>query len=92
MPARIAQARREKAVWEHRDIAGADMAREIGVAPETVRSWEAGETKPRAAGLQALATYLGVTVPWLRYRAGEQFAAPEETLELPDARSGTAGA
>ncbi len=64
---RIAQARRQLGVREHRDVSGPDMARALGVSAETARSWEAGESFPRKPALRRLADYLGVTSAWIEY-------------------------
>lgn len=83
---RIAQARRELAVRSERDIAGPDMARDLGVSTETVRSWEAGETRPREAALGQLAAYLGVTPAWIIYGVDAPALGREHLAPLP--RSG----
>lgn len=71
MGARIAQARRRLGVAEWRDIGQSDMARDLGVSPQIVRSWEAGEKQPRETMLERVAGYLGVTPAWLRYGVQE---------------------
>lgn len=87
MGTRIAQARRELAVRQERDISGADMARELGVSTETVRSWEAGETRPRETALKRLVAYLSAKEAWIMYGSG----VPEGSAEQAWPNNGSAG-
>jgi transcriptional regulator with XRE-family HTH domain len=64
---RIAQARREMAVRERRDIRPVDVARAVGVSGAAVSEWEAGKAVPRDELMRKLADYLGVTPEFLRY-------------------------
>lgn len=64
---RIAQARREKAARERRDITRADVAKAVGVVPSAVTFWETDQKQPREDALAKLAAYLGVTPAFLRY-------------------------
>ena len=50
---RLRRARRRRQV---------DVAREIGVSPDTYRRWELGKYQPRADQLVKLAVTLGTTV------------------------------
>ena len=65
--ARIAQARREKAVREQRDITQRDMAKAVHVSSASVSEWEADKAVPREDTLARLAAYLGTTPAQLRY-------------------------
>jgi len=69
-------------VRRHEDITGPEMARALGVSSETVRSWEAGETRPRQTLLGRLADYLGVNPAWLHYGSGPKARGAE--IERPD--------
>ena len=64
---RLAQARREKAVRDHRDITQADVADAVGYSRTAVSEWEADAKVPREGALSKLAAYLGVTPAFLRY-------------------------
>lgn len=64
---RLAQARREKAVRDRRDVSQRDVAKAVGTTPPTVSRWEAGLTMPNDGKLKKLALFLGVARSWLRY-------------------------
>jgi transcriptional regulator with XRE-family HTH domain len=64
---RLAQARRELAVRERRDVSQADVADAVGYSRTAVSEWEAGTKIPREEALAKLATFLGVTPAFLRY-------------------------
>lgn len=64
---RIAQARRELGVRQHRDVFRAEVATAVGVDPSTVTAWEQGKKTPREEALAKLARVLGVTPAFLRY-------------------------
>jgi transcriptional regulator with XRE-family HTH domain len=68
---RIAQARRELAARERRDVQRTDLATAAGVDPSTITAWEQGKKSPREDALARLAAYLGVTPAFLRYGVGE---------------------
>lgn len=78
---RLAQARREKAAREHRDIQQADVAKAVGASKASVSRWENDIDIPREGALAKLAKYLGVTPAYLRYGIGK---APVP-LQDPDA-------
>jgi transcriptional regulator with XRE-family HTH domain len=73
---RIGQARREKGLRERRDIGLRELAEGADVSYESARAWEADEKAPSEKSLEAVADYLGVRVPWLRYGEGEKIAPP----------------
>ena len=77
---RIAQARRELAVREARDIPTAELARLMQVPPSTVMRWEADLSTPSGANLVRLARVLGVSAEWIQEgRAPEtQNGAPSQ--------------
>lgn len=66
---RIAQARRELAVRERKDVSQSDIAERLGVAQATVNRWENDKEgkRPSDENLLELARILGVTPSWLRY-------------------------
>lgn len=64
---RVAQARRELAVREHRDIKPSDLAERLGVTPKTVYTWERDDHAPERSTLELLAAALGVTPGWLLF-------------------------
>ncbi len=72
---RIAQARREKAARDHRDIRQKDVAVAIGVSSATISEAESDKQPPGEGVLVRLADYLGVTPAYLRYGV----AQPSET-------------
>lgn len=57
---RIRQAR------ERKNLNQSELARIIGVKPQTVQQWESGETAPRRARYKQLCDALGVTPEWLQ--------------------------
>lgn len=77
--ARIAQARRELGVREHRDVTQLDLARAVGATSASISEWEADKKVPREASLVRLAKALGVTPAYLRY--GEGSALPPGVVE-----------
>lgn len=64
---RIAQARRELGVREHRDVTQLDLARAIGTTSASISEWEADKKQPREPSLVKLAKFLGVSPAYLRY-------------------------
>lgn len=86
---RLAQARREKAAAEHRDISQKDVAAAIQSSGPSVSRWESGVGVPSDRMLERLARFFAVTPGWLRYgqepkhAAGGQGNRPEwqETAE-----------
>lgn len=64
---RIAQARRELGVREHRDVTQLDLARAIGTTSASISEWEADKKQPREPSLVKLAKYLRVSPAYLRY-------------------------
>lgn len=58
---RITQAR------EAADISKSELARKLGVTPQSVYDWEQGNTAPRGKRLNDLADALGVSVHWLAF-------------------------
>jgi len=69
-------------IIEAREAAGftpEQLARRVGVVPETLESWENGKFEPRANKLLTLAGVLGVSVLWLA-------AGDDELTELDETR------
>lgn len=64
---RLAQARRELGVREHRDVTQLDVARAIGATGASVSEWEADKKAPREDALLKLARYFKVSPAYLRY-------------------------
>jgi transcriptional regulator with XRE-family HTH domain len=88
---RIAQARREMAVRERRDIRPVEVARAIGVSGAAVSDWENGKAVPGDDNMPRLAAFLGVTPEFLHYgvrdaiRVAPGFEIPLATLRrVPD--------
>lgn len=71
MGSRIAQARREKAAREHRDILAAEVAEAADTTAANYSRWESDERVPREGALKKLAAFLGVTPAYLRYGVTE---------------------
>lgn len=67
---RLAQARREMAVREHRDVTAAEVAKAAGVSSASLSQWENDERVPRDPALLRLAAFLGVSPAYLRYGTG----------------------
>lgn len=42
-----------------------DIAADIGVSKQTLSAWITGQNSPRRPTVVALASYFGVTIPWL---------------------------
>lgn len=82
--ARIAQARRELAVREHRDILLAEIAAAVGVTSTSVSEWEADKKVPREDALARLAKVLGTTPAWLRYGIGHEKPPAQSGGLVPD--------
>lgn len=61
-----------------------EVARRLGVKPETVRRWEGDLDEPRANKLQMLAGLLGVSLTWLMTGQGEEpgLEAPAHSEEV----------
>ena len=64
-----------------------ELARRLGIRPQTLRSWEEDLSEPRANKLQMLAGIVGVSLRWLMTGEGEGPASPsaemgEETVAL----------
>jgi transcriptional regulator with XRE-family HTH domain len=79
---RIAQARREKAARERKDIRHTDMAAALKVSGATVSDWEAGKVRPRPAAMEKLARYLGVTPAYLAYGVGAELSGVDRRTHL----------
>lgn len=62
---RIAQAR------DQRGLNQSELARQLGLTPQSVQKWEAGETVPRSQKMQELSRILGVPVAYLMEGEGE---------------------
>jgi len=75
--ARIAQARREFAARERRDVTPPDAAALLGVSVPTYWRWERDQRKPGRPALMAVAQVFGCELGFL---LGE---APESTPEKP---------
>lgn len=56
----------------------AELARRLGVKAQTIASWEADRSEPRANKLQMLAGMLNVSMIWLMTGVGEGVAPPDE--------------
>ena len=78
--ARIAQARREMAVREERDVTASEVAKAVGVTNTSMSEWENDKKAPREGALAKLADYLGVTPAYLRYGVLPGSAQPGERL------------
>jgi transcriptional regulator with XRE-family HTH domain len=90
---RLAQARREKAVRDHRDITQADVADAVGYSRTAVSEWEADAKVPREDALAKLADFLAVTPAFLRYGVREgQMVEPNPALDRRVTASERAGA
>ena len=50
---------------ENADLSRRELARRLGVSADSVATWEAGESMPRANRLQMLAGMLNVSLRWL---------------------------
>ena len=51
-------------------ISQSELARIVGVSPQTVQQWESGETSPRPSRYKGLANALHVTEQWLVFGVG----------------------
>lgn len=76
---RLAQARREKAVLERRDITSAQVAKACRVTPSSYSRYENDLSKPDDEDLARIAEYFGVTRAWLRFGEGQKY--PDAPIE-----------
>ncbi|MBM9595744.1 helix-turn-helix domain-containing protein [Roseitranquillus sediminis] len=53
-----------------------ELARRLGVRPETLRAWEGDRAEPRANRLQMLSGLLGISMRWLLTGEGAGPAGP----------------
>lgn len=44
-----------------------ELARALGVSPQTVQQWEAGDTSPRKKKVEAMKSILGVEPEWILF-------------------------
>ncbi len=68
---------RMKAAREAAGLNQSEMARRLGLSPQSVQKWESGETIPRGRRMQQVAEVTGVTIAYLM-DGGEA-----EELEVP---------
>jgi transcriptional regulator with XRE-family HTH domain len=80
----IAQARREMAVRERRDITQGEVATGIGVTVAAYSRWETGQRVPREEDVAKLAEFFGVTPAYLRYGVVIPPSAPDDITALID--------
>lgn len=66
---------------EHAHIDQADLAKDLGVARQTVSNYERGAVKPRRAVVMAWAMRTGVPIKWLE--TGEAPPLDNEGMRLP---------
>ncbi len=80
------------AAREAAGLSRADLARRMGVRPQTVAGWEDDRAEPRANKLQKLAGVLNVSLSWLLTGQGAGIAPPDEagTPATPDLRAALA--
>jgi transcriptional regulator with XRE-family HTH domain len=58
------------------------VAKQLGISPQTVKRWEKGESVPQGQKLEALATHLGVSIDYLMMGEGASDAAPSLDEQL----------
>jgi transcriptional regulator with XRE-family HTH domain len=81
---RLAQARREMGVREHRDVSRQELAKAAGVDSSMISQYESNAKVPREDTLGRLAKFLGVTPAFLRYGITSGHAPiPPDDLEDP---------
>lgn len=74
-------------IWRARtalNLSTADLARQLGVRPDTISAWERDRSEPRTSRLFVLAGLLKVTPAWLMEGRGE---APRDGLSLGPAEA-----
>ena len=67
---------RIRTLREKKGLSQTELARLIGVRPQSVQQWEAGKTEPRSGRLEALAEALDTYLAYLRF--GDQGATHAE--------------
>jgi transcriptional regulator with XRE-family HTH domain len=78
---------RVAAAREALGVAQAELARRLGVKPQTVAAWEADRSEPRANKLQMLAGVLGVPMVWLMSGEGPGLAPEGAGGRTPSGRA-----
>lgn len=67
-------------------LSKSELARKLGVTPQSVQDWESGATRPKADRLNALAGILSVPLHWLAFGEGESHAIVNKsdlTVSIP---------
>ena len=72
---------RVTAARETLSMTRAQLARRLGIKPQTLQNWEEDRSEPRANKLQMLAGMLNVSIIWLMSGQGE---GPDETELAPN--------
>ena len=73
------------AARDHAGMTQSDLAKRLGVKPETLRNWEQDLSEPRANRLSMIAGLLNVSIMWLLNAEGEGIASPDALVQIaPD--------
>ena len=73
------------AARDHAGMTQSDLAKRLGVKPETLRNWEQDLSEPRANRLSMIAGLLNVSIMWLLNAEGEGIASPDAMVQIaPD--------
>lgn len=82
----IAQARREMAARERRDIEQDEIAAAVGVTPAAYSRWEKGGRIPKEEDVQKLARFFGVSPMYLRYGVSASSPTLDRLGKEPEGR------
>lgn len=69
---------RIRSARERLGISQSDVARRLGIRPQSVQAWEAGSTSPRRNHIPGLCDILGVSKQWLEFGFEIEFAGPAQ--------------
>ncbi|WP_271273803.1 S24 family peptidase [Aliamphritea hakodatensis] len=69
---------------EEQGLNMSELARRLGVTPQSVQQWEAGRNSPRGKRLEALAQILNCSKEWLMFGTSEpESGAPANFIKIP---------
>lgn len=75
-------AKRLEKARERRNLTQTELAKMLGVSPQSVQQWEAGGTMPRHKRIDTLADKLGVRAQWLIFGQGDMLKPAKDELVM----------
>ncbi|MGH8258699.1 MAG: LexA family protein [Steroidobacteraceae bacterium] len=88
-PQYVALGRRIQALMQSRRLDQSDIARRLGIEPQSVQQWIRGQTAPRGYRIEALAALLEVE-PWQMLGAADDSQLPASAAAEEPVRAGAA--